>query len=191
MKPLFQLTDKICTYNKRRPRTKISLTLPVPGGPASRTALPAIFFVFISSTTTPAAWHKTYFDIRFTTSLDLNIFMVCNLSTIISTCKIKAVQTTWDGKNLHYDGTMTYSYCKGYSWWECCKSIVIFQTCHRFDHYYKIRVPLTPYQCASISLIQESTSLLDNLLENNLLMFPLIAPFLLLDFQSTDTFWYL
>ena len=34
----------------------MDLTLPVPGGPANSTALPAIFFDLIISTTTPAAY---------------------------------------------------------------------------------------------------------------------------------------
>lgn len=33
-------------------------TLPVPGGPAKRIALPAIFLDLISSTTTPAAYNE-------------------------------------------------------------------------------------------------------------------------------------
>jgi hypothetical protein len=32
-------------------------TFPVPGGPANKTALPAIFFALINSTMTPAAFY--------------------------------------------------------------------------------------------------------------------------------------
>lgn len=38
----------------------LHITLPVPGGPANKTALPAIFLDRIISTTTPAAWKGKY-----------------------------------------------------------------------------------------------------------------------------------